>query len=163
MAQNQYPKYLYHATEKSVKVPNQEAHAELGPGWFESPGEAAAGVALITPLAPPATTTTTAPAATVTTVNQPPASTEPSGSVPVAGDGDDAAAAEVERIKAEKESIWSTAVPKIVEKLKGASKATLERVAAYEAERPAGARSGLIKALDAAVKAVDAAESASAQ
>lgn len=32
-----YPKWLYHATEKPVVVQNAEEHEALGEGWHESP------------------------------------------------------------------------------------------------------------------------------
>lgn len=38
----EYPKALYHATAPVALVHDPDQHALLGPGWFESPDEAAA-------------------------------------------------------------------------------------------------------------------------
>ena len=133
-----YPKWLYHATAKPRIVDDAAEHAALPPGWFASQGEADQGVANREAPAP------VAPLALV-------ASTEP---VPAAAPPPPAPAAPVvpsAAEDAEKAELYATAVPKIVDKLQGASADTLERIAKLEAQNPAGPRGSLVKALAAAV------------
>ncbi len=39
-AQMEYPKWLFHPTEKPTLVPDEAAHKALGSGWAESPADA---------------------------------------------------------------------------------------------------------------------------
>lgn len=40
----EFPKWKYHATEKSLVVDDQDAEESLGEGWFDTPAEAQASV-----------------------------------------------------------------------------------------------------------------------
>lgn len=148
----QYPKWLYHKTEKAYIVPDHQAHIDAGPEWFETPGEAEAGQALnpvsdaapaAPPVAPPSDPAVTSPVVPVAPV-------DPPAAPPVTDPVTEAAV-----VEAEKTELYATSITKIVEKLKNASKATLERVANYEAGNPAGPRAGLVKAIAAAVKKLE--------
>jgi hypothetical protein len=143
-----YPKWLFHATEKSVCVPDVETHQRdysEAKGWYESPDEAKAAAAR-----PPATTNpaVAAPATTPGAVGEAaPTEDETATSTHI----DEAAARELEQ----KQEIWKASVQAIVSRLTGSSKETLEKIRAYETERQPP-RKSLLEAIDAALAAAAA-------
>ena len=162
----EYPKWLYSGSQPACIVVDAQAHQALGPGWFESPGEARDGASVTADSDLPSASgaATAPPVETVTSaVATPPAAAPPSdlpagsgpSDPPVQPQSDPPVSAEAAKAQADAEraELYATAVPKILVKLKGASKATLERVAVYEAENPKGARTSLIKAIAAIVGA----------
>ena len=129
----EYPKWLYSRTEKPRIVKDQAEHLALGPGWFESPADVAKG----------------APAAATSAPTDPP----PAPVAPVTADPD-AAVTQPSAEDAEAAALYKATVAAVVEKLKGSSEATLKHVQALEAQNPKGARSGVMKAIDAALAAL---------
>lgn len=129
MAKQEYPKWVYRGDE-SRHVVDADKHAELGPGWHESPVDAAAAQA--------SAPVSSAPVAPIAPVN-PPADTAPT--------------AETAQDDAEAKSLYATAVPVLVEKLKDCSKEMLERVQRFEAQNPKGARKGVLTAIESLLAA----------
>lgn len=122
MAKQEYPKWLYHATEPSRLAADAEKHAEMGPGWFESPTEVndpygipakASGPVIATPLDIP-----TAPAEAETV--------------------DDA----------EAKSLYASDAKTVIAKLAGCSPEVLLRVQTLEAQNPRGARKSVLVAVE---------------
>lgn len=155
----QYPKWLYHATEKAQIVADHAAHLDLGPGWFESQGEADAGVATAKAMSQEGYDASDDP-------NKPSFGAPPSDAAATSADVSAAPAApttalaadeeaEAARVQSEKDSLYATPVAKVIDMLKNSSKETLLRVANYEAGNPKGARSSLVKAIDAALKKLE--------
>lgn len=124
----QYPKWLYHATKPAQIVEDADKHAEAGPGWYATPGEAAAAE-------------TEAPVSDTST----PVDPAPPASIDAAAQDD-----------AEAKSLYATPVPVLIDKLTDCTPEILERVQRLEAQNPRGARKGVLTAIEGllAAKAV---------
>jgi hypothetical protein len=166
-----YPRWLYHATLPACIVPDHEAHLTMGPGWYEHPNDAAAALAASQappasdPIVPPATEPVVPPAsdpveptALGVTEDALIAITEELLQADAEVQAAEAAVAAAQREQDEKDAhekdaLWGAPIAAVVEKLLGASAATLDRVKRFESENPKGPRKGLMAAVDAALKA----------
>lgn len=147
----EYPKFLFNAEGASVRVADIAAHSALGPGWFESPGEAKAAV---DPAAAPAP---------VVPVRPPLAFFPPV--VPIAGEpvtppaAPAQASTETDADKSEAEGLHGASIAVVIDRIAGAPREVLERVKTLEATNPnfPGGRKGVIEAVDKLLKDAPAA------
>lgn len=125
-----YPKFLFHATEGSKLVADSAAKDALGPGWFESPGEAAA--------------------AAVPQDWRRPEETIPS--VPTVGTVPSVSFTPLEQEEAD--GLYKSSVTVVLQQLAGAKPEVLERVKRLEEQNPKGARVTITRHIDEALHAL---------
>lgn len=130
----QYPKWIYHRTEKAKIVDTPEDHAAAGPDWHTAP---------VGPETHPASTEPPPPAGSIPNV---PVSPDPPAPVAPSTEDQDAAADE-----AEAAGLYAADVALVIEKLAGAPREVLEKVRRFELANPAGPRPELVAAVDAAL------------
>lgn len=132
----EYPKWVYSRSGSRI-VKDQAEHAALPPGWYASPADIpSVGASDV------ADAVASAPAAQVT----------PGPTVPELGDADGPA-------RTEADSLYAANAATVISKLEGSSEATLLHVQSLEAANPKGARKGVMKAIEAKLKALAAAVS----
>jgi hypothetical protein len=139
---NEYPKYVFHGSGQKQQVADAGAHKLLGPGWYDSPGEAAIGkVEKADPDAP------------LTKQEKADAKAD-------AKAADAAALAEFtpERDKADAEALYDASVAEVVERIPGTSAVLLKRLRGFEVKNPKheGGRKGILTAVDDALDALKA-------
>lgn len=135
-----YPKFLFHATEGSKLVADSAAKDALGPGWFESPGEAAAAAV---PVAPP---DWRQPAPTVTGLT---GTSVVTSATALAGDQ---TLTTLEQEEAD--GLYRSSVTVVLQQLAGAKPDVLERVKRIEEQNPKGARVTITRHIDEALHAL---------
>lgn len=130
MSKQEYPKWLYHSSKPATEVPDAASHADLGPGWVESPADLPQAL----------------PAAASDTNEDPdkPAAVAPSDP-PVAPAADsEAAPSEADEAAA----FYKAKAAAVIARLAGCSKETLERALRFEQANPKGPRVSVVKAIE---------------
>lgn len=123
----EFPKYLFHATERPRLVQTAEQQAAMGPDWFESAGEAKAAAEA------------KAIADAAAAAGDPAPAHAPAQPAPAPD--------------AERQGLWKAPADEVIKAIAGASRETLERARAYEVEHPkyVGGRKSVLEAIDAAL------------